>query len=263
MTQSNNPDDPSYLLNQQYRTATNLKARIALHERFGTNPFAWQRWVFDQLALGDTANVLELGCGPGTFWRENLDRIPAKWDVVLSDFSAGMVETSQAALSILPNFHFQQFDAQAIPFPDASFDAVIANHMIYHIPDKPKALAEIRRVLRPGGKLYAATNGSAHLQELHDLSEKVDFEPVRFAPSFTLENGVAQLQPFFANITLQTYKNELAVTEVEPVVDYLASYNDFLPEQAEQVRTLVAEQISKAGRFVIRNSTGLFIAGNA
>ena len=57
-------------------------------------------------------------------------------------------------------------DAQDIPFEDDTFGCVVANHMLYHVPDLDKGLAEIRRVLKPGGKLYAATNGEAHMLEL-------------------------------------------------------------------------------------------------
>ncbi len=54
---------------------------------------------------------------------------------------------------------FKEIDAQSIPFEDETFDAVIANHMLYHVPDRPKAIAEIKRVLKPGGRLIATTIG--------------------------------------------------------------------------------------------------------
>ena len=75
----------------QYRNASNLNARIDLHQRFSTNKYGWQRWIFDQLDLPLQCRILELGCGPGNLWLENLDRIPESWDIVLSDFSAGML----------------------------------------------------------------------------------------------------------------------------------------------------------------------------
>lgn len=57
--------DQNYLQNDQYQDASNLNARIALHQRFDTAKVAWHRWVFDQLDLLPDAHVLELGCGPG------------------------------------------------------------------------------------------------------------------------------------------------------------------------------------------------------
>src|SRR5439155_6255128 len=135
-------------------------ARMGLHEQFRVNPYGWHRCVFDRLDLAPNTRPLELGCGPGVLWSENPDRLPTGWEVVLSDFSPGMVhEARQKLRGRASTFRFAMADAQAVPFAPASFDAVIANHMLYHVPDRAKALNEIRRVLRPGGRLYAATNG--------------------------------------------------------------------------------------------------------
>jgi ubiquinone/menaquinone biosynthesis C-methylase UbiE len=108
-------------------------------------------WLFDQLALPAACRVLELGAGPGDLWRKNAGRIPPGGEVTLSDLSPGMVETARGALAAVPHpFAFAMVDAQAIPFPDATFDVVIASFMLYHVPDRSRALAEIRRVLTPG-----------------------------------------------------------------------------------------------------------------
>ena len=129
--------------------------------------------MFDQFQLPPNARILELGCGSGALWLRNLERIPAGWDITLSDFSAGMVEDARRKLegSTHP-FTFQQMDAQSIPLPDASVDAVIANHMLYHVPDRNKAFSEVRRVLKPTGTFYAATNGLHHLREISQLQQR-------------------------------------------------------------------------------------------
>ena len=95
------------MLRQQYQTDANLTARIDLHRRFSANPYPWHRWVFDHLALPADARVLELGCGPADLWRENAGRIPAGWDITLTDFSEGMVAAAQRNLAeIGRTFHF-------------------------------------------------------------------------------------------------------------------------------------------------------------
>ena len=91
----------------QYKNAGNLKARIALHERYSTNN-AWYSFVFKHLlAAPREARVLELGAGAGTLWLECAAQIPPTWDITLSDLSDGMLaETKETFqnLSVNPTF---------------------------------------------------------------------------------------------------------------------------------------------------------------
>ena len=109
----------------QYGDAANLNARIALHERFSTNRSDLQRWLFDQIALPDSALVLELGRGPGTLWIKNLDRLPPGWAVLLTDASPGMVRQAAGGLAgDRRPFGFAVADARTTPCEDGSVDAV-------------------------------------------------------------------------------------------------------------------------------------------
>jgi len=267
--------DQSYLLSRQYRNASNLSARAALHARFSTNRQGWHRWVFDQFTLPPDARVLELGCGPGWLWLNNADRIPSGWAITLSDLSPGMIDEARRNLSAADHpFTFHPgLDAQAIPFEDATFDAVVANHMLYHVPDIPLALREIRRVLKPGGYLYAATNGQKHMFELGELARNLlpntpDRERLnaRFSGRFRLENGSDLLNPVFTNVRLARYEDALVITEVEPLVAYvLSSTRDFVESDAqiEAFRQMLAEQIAQSGAIRITKDSGLFIAERA
>jgi len=199
--------DQQYLLSEQYQDASNLNARIQLHDRFSTNKYGWYQWVFDQLNLSPETRVLELGCGTGRSWCENLNRVPRGWDITLSDLSLGMLAEAQRNLrGSQRHFEFEVIDAQAIPFEDESFDAVVANHVLYHVPDRTKALSEIRRVLRPGGRFYASTVGRSHLRELYELVRRFDpsVDPwgAYLPGSFLLENGLDQLSQWFSRVTL-------------------------------------------------------------
>ena len=256
------PTNQTYLLNQQYSSADNLKARIELHERFSTRNYSWQRWVFDHFNLPAQAHVLELGCGTGKLWAENLDRIPTGWEITLSDFSAGMLQATKTQLKKLNHFKFASFDAQAMPYHAASFDAIIANHMLYHLPDRKKGLAEIRRVLKPSGHFFAATNGLAHLQELGDLMAKFfDHHPhPTHARAFSLENGRTQLEEVFTNVELFLFEGNLHVTEATSVVNYIASYQNLTESQKNEIIEYVETEIAQQGYFFIRKNTGLFIA---
>jgi ubiquinone/menaquinone biosynthesis C-methylase UbiE len=85
-------------ISRQYRTTSNLNACIQLHQRYSQNKYGWFRWVFDQFDLLENSQILELGSGAGNPWLENLERIPAGWDITLSDFSAGMLAQAQQNL---------------------------------------------------------------------------------------------------------------------------------------------------------------------
>ncbi len=253
--------DPAYV-KDQYRESTNLGARIALHERFNTATRDWFDWYFDHLDLPNDARVLEIGCGTGLLWRKNGSRIPATWRLTLSDFSRGMVETTRATGV---SASFLQTDAQAIPFRGACFDAVTANHMLYHVPDLPRALSEIHRALKPSGKLFAATNGIAHMREYFQLvSDFLGFESITPFTQFTLENGAELLAKHFAKVERFDFDSNLEVTEVEPLVAYAMS--GFVGKQLigtkreDALRQFVADRIARDGAFHITKAVGLFVA---
>lgn len=212
---------------RQYRDATNLDTRIALHRRFGTAEEPLPRWIFGQLDLPTSARILELGCGPGLLWADNRERIPDGWTITLTDASAGTVREAEERLGP-DRITFRVADAQGIPFEDKTLDAALANHMLYHVPDVSRALSEVSRVLRPGGHLYASTNGVGHMRELDPMRHVLDpshppdaatKEPI----AFSLENGAAQLSRWFSEVPLRRHGGALLVTEVEPLLEYLLS----------------------------------------
>jgi SAM-dependent methyltransferase len=259
--------DQTYLKTDQYRNADNLNARITIHERFSTNPQGWFPWVWEELAkLPAKAKVLELGCGSGALWSTCPVQIPAGWSLTLSDFSAGMLDSAWRNLVTLGRgFKFEQIDAQSIPYPDETFDLVIANHMLYHVPDRPKALGEIRRVLKPGGHLVAATSSVNHLKEMNDwfLRVKADLDLAAVTIPFTLENGSEQLKPFFSQIKIRRYEDGLCITEIPPLMAYLRSTSKFgdAPEAAfAQLEQELTAKLQAKGVIFVTKDSGLFLA---
>jgi SAM-dependent methyltransferase len=258
--------DQKYLLKEQYGDATKLGARARLHERFSTNKYGWMLWAFDQLDLGSEASVLELGCGPGALWAENRTRIPAGWKVVLADLSVRMLEEAQHALrAVRGRFQFVVVDMQALPFEDASFDGVIANHMLYHVPDVGRALCESRRVLRPGATLYAATNGERHMGELGELARSLDcgLTCASGEYSFSLENGAEQLGAWYDHVELCRYEDSLLVTEAEPLVAYILSsvgnaQSALAGEKLDELTEVVKRELAEKGAIHITKDSGLF-----
>jgi ubiquinone/menaquinone biosynthesis C-methylase UbiE len=199
-------------------------------------------------------------------WKENINRIPAGWNITLSDLSSGMLDAAWRNLVVTVRaFQFREIDAQSIPFEDQTFDAVLANHMLYHIPDRPRAIAEIRRVLKPGGRLFATTIGTSHLKEIAGWIRQVSSGdlPQSFGESFSLENGLEQLQPFFSPVTLARYPDSLRVTEVEPVLAFMRSMtyaSEMSEEKLAGLRLDLERQLQDTGAILIHKDSGLFEA---
>lgn len=261
--------DQQYLTQDQYKDSSNLDARIVLHQRFSTNPQGWFNWVFDTLIkLPVKANVLELGCGSGEMWKECASRIPAGWVITLTDLSDGMLDAAWRNLVLLGrNFKFEQMDAQFILYGDKTFDAVIANHMLYHVPDREKTLAEIKRVLKDGGRLIATTVGNAHIQEIVQWLKRVRTkeQPDRFSSPFTLENGQEQLQKFFSQVAMSRYVDNLEVTEIDPLIAYIRSLIGQVGLSEEKLGELkkdLTAVLEREGKILITKDSGVFEATN-
>ena len=254
--------DRRHLLSDQYENSSNLRARAELHTRFSTNTYGWPAWVFDQLDLPLDCRILELGCGAGLLWLDNMIRVPEPWSITLSDLSAGMVQEAQNNLrGRRQDLGFVVADAESIPLDDASVEAVIANHMLYHVPDRRKAFSEIRRVLKPGGCLLAATNGRQHMRELEQLVQRVDPSTIwdAQAAEFGLENGGEQLSRWFSRVTLDRYEDSLVVTEAKPLVAYVLSTGR--PDlHGEELARVIQHEIDSSGAFKISKDAGLFKA---
>jgi ubiquinone/menaquinone biosynthesis C-methylase UbiE len=259
--------DQTYLLHDQYKDATNLDARVRLHLLFSTNKHGWQRWCFDHYALPVEAHVLEIGCGPAHLWTTNLEHVPPSWQITLSDFSSGMLEQARRNLeNHTASFLFEIADVQQLPFRTNTFDAVIANHMLYHVPDRAQALAEMQRVLKPGGTVYLATNGLSHLRELYELKQRfdptTDFRWSRTAhESFSLDKGGAEVGRFFQNVRVVRYADALNVTRAEPLVDYILSMMtaSVLSRRRSELQHFIENELAQRGVIHISKESGMFI----
>jgi SAM-dependent methyltransferase len=261
---SNRWCDPGYLARDQYRDASNLAARIQIY-RFGSNPSGWYQWLFDHFRVRAGGMVLEIGCGSAALWKANLDDVPSEWHITLSDLSPGMLAEARATLGDTGDrFTFTCFNAQNIPFPANSFDAVIAIHMLFHVPNRQRAIRDVRRVLRPGGRFYASTVGEGHLAELHAALRRFRApDTPAFTPDFTLESGGDELAASFEYVAVDRYEDVLRIPEVAPLLAYVDSGGPNLA-LADDARTeftrWACAEIAEHGHVRISTSQGLFEA---
>ena len=189
--------------------------------------------------------------------------------MTLTDFSRGMVREARQSLGARPAFRFVVADAQSLPFASGTFDAVIANHMLYHVPDRARAYSEMQRALSPGGRVFATTIGAGHMREFSALVAPFSAHPTAplFPQQFLLENGGAELSRWFADVRLDRHEDTLVVPEAAPIVAYACSMTRYLgsnvAERDERIARLTAHvehEIAANGPLRFSSESGLFIA---
>ncbi len=239
-----------------------LSIRIGLHNKYSVNKYGFGNWIFDQIEFKSGCKVLELGCGTGNLWLGKDERIPSDAAITLTDFSPLMVQKCSEQFKANPIFTFMQADIQDLPFESGTFDIVIANHMLYHVPDIDKALSEVRRVLKTDGLFYASTTAKHTMRELHDVyitfKGRIQFS---FADmlTFTLDNGTEMLSRYFDDIEIRRYEDALEITEAEDLMDYIASYNTIPDEHRDDLLSTLQDLRGPNGTIHISKEQGIFV----
>jgi SAM-dependent methyltransferase len=232
-------DDPE-LVAREYADDARLRKRASAYTGVATGIDAREPAM---AAIRDPApgRVLEVGCG----WGELAEWIGRDTgaEVVAVDLSPRMVELARER-----GVDARIADVQELPFADGEFDLVVAAWMLYHVPDIDLALAEIARVLRPGGRLVAITNSRTHLLELREL---VESGPSTL--SFSRESGESYLRRRFDDIRREDVDGQLTFADRATVESYvrasiaMSPFVDNLPDQVEEP-------------FVARRANSIFVA---
>ena len=237
-------------LKNQYQNASNISSRINLHSLYSVNKEGWFPWIFTRCQIQPGMRILELGCGDGALWTQNLSRLPKDVHITLSDISEGMLRDARRAIGGKdPRFSFKAFDCHNIPSKLGTFDLVIANHVLFYCEDVGKVCQGVSKILNPGGRFLCSTYGSGHMREVSLLVQSFDERIVLSADSlyerFGRENGADILSPYFGKITWQSYEDELIVTDAEPLISYILSchgnQNQYLPDRYKAFRAHVKQ----------------------
>jgi len=145
--------------------------------------------AFRAIAAENPRNLLEVGCGLGELSERIMREIGGA--VTAIDISERMV-----ALTRQRGVDARLGDVEALTFEEGVFDCVVANWVLHYLPDPQQAIAEIARVLRPGGRLIVTTNAETHMGEIW----KMLFGDARVEVSFSRENGEMLLADRFRTI---------------------------------------------------------------
>jgi SAM-dependent methyltransferase len=170
-------------------------------------------------------------------------------------------------------------DVERLPFIDAGFDVILANHMLYHAPDVGSAVSELRRVLRPGGTLLATTNADGNFSELYELlaeaaSMVLGRRVERLTPAderFTVESGSKRLAERFSDVSIRRTSGQLVIDSDESLDALRAYYRSTDDEWSSRydidwrvfepaLEQVLVERMRTAGEIRITTSSGILMA---
>ena len=252
---------------EQYINSNNLVIRMNLHDKYSVNKTGWFPWLYSNLNLKKANQVLEIGCGDGSLWKNEKKNL-RHHEIFLSDISEGMLDSARTNLG--NDFSYMKFSGESIPFKSNYFDVVIANHVLFYMNDLPLAISEISRVLKPDGYFYCSTYGEGHMKEVRELAEEFDSriilskEPLYDA--FGLHNGMSKLKGKFKDVHLHIYEDHLEVTDAEDLIDYILSCHgnqrERLSKRITEFKTFLQNKIDENGYIHITKECGMFECKN-
>jgi SAM-dependent methyltransferase len=257
--------DTRYLREVAYADPSGLAARASLYD-FQRPRIDLQDEALTLLAPLDGRVVGDIGCGDGRY----VDAVRgAGAHVVGIDLSVGMLAGVPDPPALVAS------DAEALPLTDASLDAVMMMHMLYHVPDPARAVAEATRVLRPGGKLLVATNGRRHLAEMNELwlplldrvGRRGELEDAGLVnPRVTADQARRFVGMHFPEPDVRWLRSSVIVTDPTPVVRHAASttaaqaVGDRRDELVDALSEAITKEIRRDGQFTITTEVAFLTA---
>jgi SAM-dependent methyltransferase len=253
-----------------------LRLRQDIHDTYTVPKIDFPRWVLERAGLSGKESILDVGTGSGSYFNVMQQDYPSITYVGV-DTSLGLLRFHSATSTVSVG------DAECLPFANGVFDVVMANHMLFHVPDIDKAIADFRRVLKPDGMIIAATNSNQTMPEFQALFRRALLllsqqvrpnSPYLLPPheTFTLESGVRKLSKQFHVVVRHDLPSALIFSEVEPVMKYLDSLRNLrepsLPPDVtwEALMEAMHDQIQRVvtlhGELVVSKLSGVLIASN-
>jgi len=269
--------DQEHLTTHTYATDEPLAVRIRTHELYTRPRMDFAAWVLNHVPWCGDETVLDIGCGAGLYIEPVSACLTGGGRLLCGDLSLGMLR-DVAAKALPAAASLFNVDAMHLPLPDNCCDVVLANHMLYHVPDIERAVVEAHRVLRSNGYLVAATNARDSMRGFIELIESASFvlgHPIEIPVSpvmtrFNLENGSPFIDTIFCKVEMIKLPSVLTFSTAEPVMAYVNSmrhtyrsllsdgldWDTLLKEVERQIRSTLALH----NEYRVPKTTGLFLA---
>ena len=253
-------------LMQQYIDTSNISVRIRLHTLYSRNPEQWFPWIYRNSGIKSGIKILEIGCGNGDFWLQNMEKLPGDVSITLSDNSEGVLKEAESRFNVNDTrFTYNIIDIDRISLPDSSFDMVIANHVLFYAKNINDSLKEIRRILKPNGIFICSTYGPRHMKEISDLVKRFDDRIILAAKDlyeiFGKINSKEILTHTFNTVKWREYEDSLMVTDANDLSDYITSchgnQNQYIIDRFKEFKAFVREETGNG--FYVTKEAGIFI----
>jgi len=242
---------------------------IPEHYDQGLGPVLFTDYAADivgRVAAFNPKRVLETAAGTGLVTRRLRDALPHA-DITATDLNPPMLEVAKAKFKPEDAIKFRPADAQALPFPDSAFDAMVCQFGVMFYPDKEKSYREAFRVLAPGGRyFFNVWDSTAHNRFAgiaHEIvSEFFAVDPPQF---YQTPFGYYKIDPIkealqgagFRDITISVVRNDKRVADPakfargvvfgSPLIDQIKARGGIDPEAVyEKIRATLAREFSSA-----------------
>lgn len=225
----------------------------------------WVPALLDRAHVQPGEHVLDIACGTGVVTHAAAERVGSAGRVVGLDLNAAMLAMAQTDLPAEgAPIEWIEANALALPLPDAAFDLVLCQHGLQQFPDRPTALAEMRRVLQPGGRLVVSVwsriernpgmHALANALERHVGPEAANNRRAPFSLSDADELRELLLAARFSDVAVETCTEMAHFHSPERLVDYqlAATPLSTLGAIGDEVRQAVYRDVGEALRSYVR-----------
>ena len=263
-------------IRRYYENDRNLRILEETQAKYSVPRIDFARWTLNTIDWVGDEVILDIGAGRGRHYAGLMQAQPAVAYFAL-DLSPYLLRCHPC-----PADRLALGDAMRLPYDSDSFDIVMANHVLYHLADIDAGLAEIKRVLKPDGRMLAATDSLQNIPQLQMLIHRANVflsengvkvkPPTLPCDAFALENGTRILARHFYAVVRHDLPCQLKFDDVEPAMEYLESMRDLrqggLPEDVEWehmmmvVRRDMTQLLRLGGSLEIDLAVGALVASD-
>jgi ubiquinone/menaquinone biosynthesis C-methylase UbiE len=257
-------------------TTSDLLTRINIHDQFGGRNI--DTWMLDLLHVQPGEKILDVACGAGKQCFSYYDTLHGEASIIGGDVSPELLNQARseaARRNARITFTDLNFN-QKFPYEDAHFDLLSCCFAIYYAEDMPFTISEMRRVLRPGGRLFTTGPMPANKSLFYDIIREATGKPIPPMPGssrFSTEI-YSTIQAQFSSIELHIFENPLTFPEVKPFIDYtraslsedrklwsgLFEGKDDFENVMQQITKVATHRLEKDGKLVMTKVVGGILA---